>query len=273
MRLRRFLAAAVILSAAGMALADPIADAGLTPEQVRSAVVESIGQGRPAFPAALRQLSVGARAQFVRAAGGFALQYYKTRDFRERYAAWRTAHEPKLDLVTAEEMAERNGRAKADYAKAQVEQQGAAENLEAQRANLKRAGMSDAQVDQLVAQMKQAQQQLAAMQADGQFPNGPPLMTEDERQRENAARRQAYAEASAAFERDHPADPGAPVRRKLEEFLRLSETINFGAKVENGRFADPAYERQSGEWKQLFRAGKPAVDAASDVAREWLKVL
>jgi hypothetical protein len=261
------------LAAAGVALADAISDAGLTADQVRSALVESVGEGRPALPPSLRRLSAEARAQFVRAAGALALEYYQTDDFRKRYAAWRDQHAPKLNLVTPQEMQERNARAAADYAKAEAEQKDAAANIESQRANLKKAGMNDDQINQLIAQMKQAQERVAAMRASGQMPSGPQLMTEEQRQQENEVRQRSYDAARSDFEREHPANPDALVRRKLEEFLALSATVDFAAKVENGKFLDPADERQSSDWKLCFRAGKPAVEAARDVAQDWLKSL
>jgi hypothetical protein len=39
------------------------------------------------------------------------------------------------------------------------------------------------------------------------------------------------------------------------------------------RFVDEDLETKPREWKMLFRAGKPAVDAARAAAEEWLKAL
>ena len=60
------------------------------------------------------------------------------------------------------------------------------------------------------------------------------------------------------------------VRGLLESFLRVCGTVDFDAKVENRRFVDAAYESQSGDWKRCYRAGKPAVDAAREIAQKWL---
>ena len=39
------------------------------------------------------------------------------------------------------------------------------------------------------------------------------------------------------------------------------------------RFENPDYERKDSQWKYMYRAGKPAVDAARSLAQDWLKSL
>ena len=146
-------------------------------------------------------------------------------------------------------------------------------NMEAQRDTLKKAGLTDAQIDQIVDQARQAQKQLADMQASGQIPTGPALMTDAERQQENDRRQHNYDAAKAKFDTDHPADAGQLLRRKLEEFLAMSAAVDFDAKLDGRRFADPAQEHQSDAWKRCYRAGRPAVEAARSLAQEWLRSL
>ena len=72
----------------------------------------------------------------------------------------------------------------------------------------------------------------------------------------------------------YPADPRALVANRLRKFLDLSKDIDFTAQLveRDGkkRFADAALEARPAEWKMLFRAGKPAVDAARAFAQKWL---
>ena len=39
------------------------------------------------------------------------------------------------------------------------------------------------------------------------------------------------------------------------------------------QFVNPEYEQKPLQWKMMYRAGKPAVDAARAAAQEWLKAL
>lgn len=98
-----------------------------------------------------------------------------------------------------------------------------------------------------------------------------------------AEREQAREEARRSEERvreaqmEWPADHRVLVRQRLQEFLQLSGSIDWNAKLRDDggrkRFVDPALERKEPRWKMLFRAGRPAADAASGFAREWLKEL
>jgi hypothetical protein len=253
--------------------ADPISDAGLSQDQLKDGVVASVFQGRPYLPISARRLGAQARAEFVKAAGAVAIAYYRTGLFRQRYLAMRDAESPKFEPMTSEEMQRRNAQATAEDAKGKADQKNMVANFEAQRADLKKAGMSDAQINQIIAQLRATQTQLAQMQATGQIPAGPVLMTEAQRKAENSRREELYRAALAKYDSQHPRDPNVFLRGRLEEFLRLSATVDFAAKIDKGRFVRPEYEKQSEDWKFCFRAGKPAVDAARAVASEWLKIL
>lgn len=118
---------------------------------------------------------------------------------------------------------------------------------------------------------QEMQEQIEQMRKQGQLPTGPQLMTEQERQQQNAQRQQEYQQHLAKFQAEHPADPREAIHRALNEFLALSASVDFNAKVVNGRFVDPVYQGKDDQWKRCFRAGKPAVDAARDVAQGWLQ--
>ena len=87
----------------------------------------------------------------------------------------------------------------------------------------------------------------------------------------------AHDEAVKEFEKVFPADSKVLVASRLRRFLDLSRDVNFSAQLveKNGKkvFADPALEAKPAEWKLLFRAGKPATDAARAFAQKWLAEL
>jgi len=68
-----------------------------------------------------------------------------------------------------------------------------------------------------------------------------------------------------------PADPKELVRSRLKEFLEVSSTVDFDAKLIGKTFADAAYESKDQKWKMYFRAGKPVIEAAQDEVRKWLQ--
>jgi hypothetical protein len=72
-------------------------------------------------------------------------------------------------------------------------------------------------------------------------------------------------------EKIYPSDPDVLIKKRLEDFLSLSATVDFDAEVLNGRFLKREYEAKSAQWKMCYRAGKEVVDAARTEARNWLK--
>lgn len=85
---------------------------------------------------------------------------------------------------------------------------------------------------------------------------------------------QAYEVAVKELDAVYPADPRALVANRLRKFLDVSKDISFTAQLverdKKMRFADAALEARPAEWKMLFRAGKPATDAARAFAQKWL---
>ncbi len=89
-----------------------------------------------------------------------------------------------------------------------------------------------------------------------------------------------FATQYAATRRPRQQAPAVDARpaiaTRLREFLTLSATVDFGAKLvpcrnsQRSCFADPAYEGKPGDWKKLYRAGKEPVDAARAFATKWL---
>ena len=91
---------------------------------------------------------------------------------------------------------------------------------------------------------------------------------------QRVAQVRAHEAAMKELDAVYPADPRALVANRLRKFLDLSRDIDFAAQLverdRKRRFVDPALEARPAEWKMLFRAGKPAVDAARSFAQKWL---
>lgn len=76
---------------------------------------------------------------------------------------------------------------------------------------------------------------------------------------------------------EFPETPRELVKQRLKEFLAFTADIDWEAKLVtvNGyrKFADPALEAKSTEWKRCFRAGKETITAARSFAQGWLASL
>ncbi len=255
------------------ARADALSDAGLSTGDVQDRVVELVAGGGLSAPPGLNMLGPTARVAVVKAVGAIAMAYAKTKEFRDQYAAWRAQNAPTLSLISKNDMAKQNAITQADFDKDQAQIKNAASDLEKQRSQFKKAGLTDAQINAMIAQVKAQQQAMLAMQAKGQIPSHPQLMTEADRQKQNAARQKDYNDAKAKFDREHPADPNVALRQELQDFLKECSSVNFNAPVKNGDFVNEADRQHDADWKYCYRAGKPAVDAARAIATAWLKQL
>jgi Skp family chaperone for outer membrane proteins len=94
---------------------------------------------------------------------------------------------------------------------------------------------------------------------------------------ERAANQERYQQRLASHERRFPANPNTVIARRLQEFLDISKTVDFDAKLVPAgklmRFANPEYEEQKPLWKLCYRTGRDAVSAARESAQAWLKTL
>jgi len=88
---------------------------------------------------------------------------------------------------------------------------------------------------------------------------------------------QNYLREVKEFEQRYPERANQLVATRLREFLALSAGVPAeAALVERDgklRFVDRRFEGQSDFWKQLYRSGKPAVDAAREAATAWLAAI
>jgi hypothetical protein len=75
-------------------------------------------------------------------------------------------------------------------------------------------------------------------------------------------------------EKKYPSDPTEMIKKRLTDFLAVSATVDFDAKLTAARtFEDPAYEKKSSDWKMCYRAGHEVVEAAREEAQKWLDEL
>lgn len=67
------------------------------------------------------------------------------------------------------------------------------------------------------------------------------------------------------------------LKQSLQAFVATASSVDFAAqtaqKSDSTVFVNPTYEKKGAVWKACFRAGKPATEAALEIARSWLKEL
>ena len=201
------------------------------------------------------------RAAMVGAVMAVARTYAMSEDFASRYARFREAQRPQR-----EELPQTGDEALAAQQK-QLEE--VVKQAQAASANLPPEARQ--QLEHNVAEMKR---QLAELYADPEH-----RANVDAAVKETAREAEAeFARSTEEFEREFPTDINTLIARRLRAFLDLSATVDYSAKLVEGtdkkmHFAEAAFEAKRREWKMMYRAGKPAVDAARVAAEEWLKAL
>lgn len=267
-RLRAVLVSSALVAAASSAIllaqADVFATLGSSEAQVREQVFDSF-LGGSVYPhgaaKAFRSAGADARASMVKAVVGFARRYTESADFAKRYATHRSEQKP-----PAAGPAKTGGQMQAEQRKALEEAIANAKKMAAQMPSMK-ADM-DAMAKQLQAQLDQmAKDEGARKQLD--------QLAAQVGEAEAAEQKRKLAE----WEKRYPADPKVLVAARLREFLDMSATVDFAAATaptKDGRsirFVNAAYEAKDSQWKMMYRAGKPEVEAARALAKEWLQAL
>jgi hypothetical protein len=87
-----------------------------------------------------------------------------------------------------------------------------------------------------------------------------------------------YEENLKRWETNYPANHKEVVKMRLQRYLTVAATVDFGAELVTGtdkkkRFVNRTYESKNYEWKMIYRAGKEVYDVAKVFAENWQKEL
>jgi hypothetical protein len=192
--------------------------------------------------------------------------YAESNAFRERYALQRRADRPveiKSTGATAADVDKQMSQSEQAMAQAQAALKDMPPEMrKMMEAMMKEAGGA-ADFDAAMAEGQKGMKEGAAKQKEAIAKTNA-----------EAARSQQSAKA---FDETYPANPEGLLARRLREFLDLTATVPDTAVLvpRGGKmvFADPVLEKKPDLWKQLYRAGKPARDAARAAAQRWLDAL
>jgi len=246
--------ASAALSAQGIT-----AQLGITEGRAREAIFDSFVSGAVSIAGkadAFTAASPQARVAIVNAALTLARAFAESAEFPKRYADHREANgpDPLPPATTADEVLAKQ---RANF-EAQVEgmRKQFSDVTPEQRATLEQG------FDTMRARFTEMEKGEARVDLDAAL------------KAQRIAQVGAYERAVKELDAVYPADPRALVANRLRKFLDLSKDIDFTAQLverdKKMRFADAALEARPAEWKMLFRAGKPATDAARAFAQKWL---
>lgn len=102
------------------------------------------------------------------------------------------------------------------------------------------------------------------------------MMAQNEKM-EQEGNLESYKEELKKWEIDYPENPKQIIKLRLQEYLKTASDVDFSAalveKDGKKRFANPAYEKKSPNWKFIFRAGKEVNDVTRPFAQQWLSEL
>lgn len=242
--------------------AEALKELEVTEASAQASIFNSITSGSASYPSSsrIRQLPMEARTALVPVLGSLIRSYVTSDDFTARYLEYRENQKPAAPEAPTSSSEDRE-KYKKDLAESIRQSE---ENLKAIPAEY-HDGIKQS-IEFLREQLKSADD-----------PDNPMFSTEMDQFKQQAAETAMaeYRQQLANWERQYPENPSEMVRLRLEQFLKLSEDVDFSATVkanEYGRliFENPAYERKSSNWKALYRAGREPVEAARGFARKWL---
>jgi hypothetical protein len=84
-----------------------------------------------------------------------------------------------------------------------------------------------------------------------------------------------YKKYTKEWEKQYPEDARLFVRGRIEKYLSIAATVDFGASTheKNGKqiFDKQEYQYKSSDWKMIYRAGKDVYNVARPFAEKWLQ--
>ena len=244
---------------------DALKTLGIPEESAQNSFLSSLFGGTLSFvrTTQVQETANTSRGRFVRQIGAFLKSYTESAAFAEEYQRERETRKPSAPEVP-KSMEEQRKEQKEQIQKSIQQTE---EGMKTMPADLQ-ASMKDV-VSELKAQLKSLDD-----------PNNPMFSKEVEEiyKQSYAAQLEDHKQQLTKWQQDYPEDPRALIKRRLMEFLELSQSVDFNAALvndEHGRkiFTNVAYERKPDSWKMCFRAGREAVNAGRDFAQQWLAQL
>lgn len=241
--------------------ADILKELQMNPAEAKESIYYNFQDGVLNIPYSkiITRLAVGKREAVVKELGDYIKAYTESAEFAAIYKEAREAAKPQGAPSAEEKIKTRIEQIKQDIQETETD-------LPKQTGNMKK--MYEAQLLELKKELKALSN--PSDPAHAWYAQN--VTDKKDRFGENMA-----AEDLKSWQEDYPPTVKELVKKRLTEFLDVTNDIDFNAKlVQRGSkmfFADPALEAKSSEWKKCFRCGKETITAARRYAQQWLASL
>jgi monoamine oxidase len=205
-----------------------------------------------------KNIALGNRAAIVKDLGAYTKRFVNTEEFKNEYREHRELSKPQMPkkAKNIDEVREEQVTAM----KKSITQLEAMQKMD--NADLRK--MAAENVGALKKQLKELED-----------PNNPliKMMADGEKMRYEIDMKN-FDDNYKKWEKENPENHMLLVKSRLQKFLDVTADVDFQAALKEQygkkRFVNPAYESKPDEWKQAFRAGKEATEAARAFAKQWL---
>lgn len=259
-----------IFSSVAFVQSDVFNDLGVTKNETQDYILNGVTYGAVSIPEKAKKIPTANRPIIIKAIAAFAKSYVQTPLFKNQYGEWWKGQEPTKPQTPEQKVAER----KHQEEEAKKQQAESLATTKKQMAETKDPAMKNMYKSVLDA----TEQSIAAMQTP-EYKEMMKKMMDVQTQVEAEEYKTKLVEYQTKLAKwQSEKDPTVLVKANLQRLLTETEGIDFGAKLTTNQygqkiFVNEEYESKSGYWKQAFRAGKPTVDAARVIAKQWLSEL
>jgi len=228
----------------------------LSEKEAQKAIFGNFTEGNLYFPStkAIKNYALGKREEAVLELGTYIRNYVQSPEFTQQYQEARLANKPQGP-------AEGEDLIKNRITEVEEEIKRAEEDLKKQTGDMRKL---------YELSLSQLKQELKALKD----PKDPRHKDYLENLGGSESDNENYQEQLADFEKNYPPTVKQLVKLRLQQFLDLTQNIDFNAKLidKNGKkiFADPTLEAKDALWKRCFRAGPESIKAARRFAQEWM---
>lgn len=212
----------------------------------------------------LKSIASGDRKTYVKVIGDFAKQYVSSKEFTAKYNEYRESRKP-TPPEKPKTAAEMKQEYKDNLKKSIEESEKTISSIPKESRDF---------LEESVKQMKEQLKQIDDPNNTMFSPDMDKIMQDSYKQQ-----MEAYNQEIKKWETEYPAgNPNNMIKEWLNNFLKTTEGIDFGAKVAidtdgRSKFVKQEYERKNNTWKLCYRAGRETVELARNFAQDWLKQL
>lgn len=249
---------------------DIFKDLGIAQSEADEWIIDNFQSGGFFFSptAEMRSLLPTKKAEIVKALGDYIRMQVESPAFAEKYRQKRESEKPIGGIPTWFNVDE----------KLQTYLENLQNDVIGIEQELKRAtGTKKTQLETALKETKMAIKALSNKDDPNYNKYFENMLDDEIPEEERKMAKEQIKEDLAFWNEEFPPTVNELVKKRLNEFLSMTATIDFNAKLEKrgGKFyfVNPALEAKDENWKKLFRCGKETIVPARAYAQQWLSSL